>query len=473
MLFFSCDLSIYGNKKIFAPLITHLNKLQCDGIKLNHEKYGILKLLPILFIGDNLGLNSIFGFSSSFNATYYCRFCKSPKEEMQKLCREDPVAMRNKSNYELDCGKNNFKVTGIKENSIFNNLKQFHVVCNPSVDLMHDFLEGVCHVVLCSILFNFVYVRQLFTLKQFNHRLKNHNFGPLEKNTNIPLITPEMLKKNKVRISASEMFVLFTHFAFIIGDYVDKDIPEWGLYLLTRDILGIILEKKVHKDTPQLLRSLICGHHELFKKLFTKKFTPKMHFAIHYPNIMEQIGPLCQVSSMRFESYHKIFKIIVKNISCRKNLLKSCLFKLKMRYANFFLNFKSFYDSKIITAKLSQTSRDEIVANYRCEFPLPENLFVTNMVEKNSIVYKVGLVIQSGVDADDTPTFAIITNIFVHKSNIFLGCQSLKVLGFSTHFHSFRVEKEDFKFIKTTNSKYIRSSYVFLGINHDNYVLWD
>lgn len=120
--------------------------------------------------------------------------------------------------HDTDCTENNFKKTGVKERSVFNDLKNFHVVRNRSVDIMHDFLEGVCHIVLCTILFNFIYIRKLFTLRQFNNRLKSHYFGPLEKNTNIPLITTEMLKKHKMRVSSSEMLVLFTHFAFIIGD---------------------------------------------------------------------------------------------------------------------------------------------------------------------------------------------------------------------------------------------------------------
>ncbi|XP_018306226.1 uncharacterized protein, partial [Mycetomoellerius zeteki] len=42
------------------------------------------KLITILFkvaliIGDNLGLNSILGFTTSFNSNFFCRFCKVTK----------------------------------------------------------------------------------------------------------------------------------------------------------------------------------------------------------------------------------------------------------------------------------------------------------------------------------------------------------------------------------------------------------
>lgn len=112
-----------------------------------------------------------------------------------------------------------------------------------------------------------------------------------------------------------------------------------------------------------------------------------MHFALHYPNII-----------------------------------------MFMRYAHFFLNFQSFFDSELKSGKLNQISRDEIVSNCRCDLPIPEFLFMTNMVVRNSLVYKVGYVIQTGRNKDETPEFALITNIFVHEKNIFLGCQSLIVL---------------------------------------------
>lgn len=95
------------------------------------------------------------------------------------------------------------------------------------------------------------------------------------------------------------------------------------------------------------------------------------------------------------------------------------------------------------------------------------------MVERNSVVYKVGYVIQTGTKKDETPEFALIKNIFVQEKNIFLGCQSLIVLGFSTHFHAFRVEKEKFLFVKQTNPKYVKSSFIFCGVNQNNYVMWD
>jgi len=124
------------------------------------------------------------------------------------------------------------------------------------------------------------------------------------------------------------------------------------------------------------------------------------------------------------------------------------------------------------TGKLTQISSKEIISNYRCDLALPEVFFRTSIVERDSIVYKVGYVVQTGKAIDDTPEFALITDIFVHEEKIFLGCQTLSVLGFSTHFHAFRVEKENLNFVKSTNILDTRASYLFEGVR-DNYVMWD
>jgi len=48
--------------------------------------------------GDNLEINSIFGFVESFNAHYYCRICKNIKQNMQMQCKNDVLYRRNPEN---------------------------------------------------------------------------------------------------------------------------------------------------------------------------------------------------------------------------------------------------------------------------------------------------------------------------------------------------------------------------------------
>lgn len=61
--------------------------------------------------------------------------------------------LRNVENYSLDSENINPSSTGIRENSVWNSLQNFHVVQNYSVNIMHDLLEGVCIYDL-KIIFN-------------------------------------------------------------------------------------------------------------------------------------------------------------------------------------------------------------------------------------------------------------------------------------------------------------------------------
>lgn len=66
-LTYTSDKEVYGNKKIFSNLIEDLKCLEEDGINIvinNDEKKVYFPL--ILILGDNLGLNSVLGFSESF-----------------------------------------------------------------------------------------------------------------------------------------------------------------------------------------------------------------------------------------------------------------------------------------------------------------------------------------------------------------------------------------------------------------------
>lgn len=129
-LFFSEDRTHYGNEKLFEPIVNMLNGLYYNGIKVNFGKIRTVKFIVALVLGDNLGLNGILSFSEGFNHNYYCRFCKSKKELLQKLLTEDAASLRNYENYCGDLLIQDFTLTGVKINSVFNKLYRFHVTRN-------------------------------------------------------------------------------------------------------------------------------------------------------------------------------------------------------------------------------------------------------------------------------------------------------------------------------------------------------
>lgn len=190
--------------------------------------------------GDNLGLNTILGFSKSFNSSQCCRICLASKNEIQKQVQEDVNIIRTIENYTTHCEENMF---GMQENCVFNTIPSFHVIENLSVDPMHDLLEGICRYDIGKTLNNLINKNQFFTLQVFHERIRFFNKTSFGENI-IPLITSDFIKKEHIIISASEMKYLVLNLSLFVGDLVPVNNQFWELYLLLRQILCIFTRSK-------------------------------------------------------------------------------------------------------------------------------------------------------------------------------------------------------------------------------------
>lgn len=129
-----------------------------------------------MVLGDNLALNSILEFVESFSANYYCRICRSHKNEMQNMCRESKLIIRNIQNYESDIVLQNVSQTGINEQCVFHKIVNYHVTSNIVCDFMHDVSEGVARYDMALIIAGLVN-QNCFTLDELNHRILFFNYG--------------------------------------------------------------------------------------------------------------------------------------------------------------------------------------------------------------------------------------------------------------------------------------------------------
>lgn len=85
-----------------------------------------------------------------------CQFCKASKFLSKTQCTEDHLTLiRNLENYYNDLTLENAKLTGIKEECIFNNIPSVKIIEMPFVDSMHDCLEEVGHYIMISVLRHF------------------------------------------------------------------------------------------------------------------------------------------------------------------------------------------------------------------------------------------------------------------------------------------------------------------------------
>lgn len=113
----------FKNEKCFQDFINKLKFLAETGITILHE--GVEKqvyFVSTCCLGDNLGINTIFGFKGSFVGDYYCRICRATQIQCQGLCEEKLNLLRNQANYTEDLKNSSF---GIKTKCIFNQIPFF------------------------------------------------------------------------------------------------------------------------------------------------------------------------------------------------------------------------------------------------------------------------------------------------------------------------------------------------------------
>ncbi|KAF4527080.1 hypothetical protein B566_EDAN015715 [Ephemera danica] len=324
MLFHSQDRdqefgNVKNNKLVFSRLIKELNFLARKGIEITTEcgKLTIYFALTLI-VGDNLGVNSILGFVESFRSHYFCRICKSSKEETQKAITENKDKVRTPQSYSNDIENNTWAESGIKEPSVWNKVTNYHAAVNFSVDEMHDVDEGIARYEMAYIINYIVNVKKFITLATLNSCIKYFNYPP---NDNIPPpITETDLKNECLIMSSSEMRNLVMYFGLMVGRYIPEDDKVWELYISLRKIFELVYARVLQKSCHLLIKDAVEVHHQLYIDILQKDLKPKHHLLTHAARVFELAGPLGNISSIRFEANHKFFKEYARIIRCRKNL---------------------------------------------------------------------------------------------------------------------------------------------------------
>ncbi|GFQ94321.1 uncharacterized protein LOC106175700 [Trichonephila clavata] len=232
---YSLDVEKYGYKAIFEPLIQDLKQLLDKGIQFQGNTY---KIALWQILGDNLGLNKLFGFVECFSANFCCRFCLVHKNELQKMFKEDNSLLRHKAGHDAhvrDVMEENITTAmcGVKSDCPFNELGYWHVTSNLVVDVMHDLLEGWCATETYLILHQYIFKDKFLTLSVLNDRISNFNYGKCDSRCKPVPIKREKLSNldGSKGQSASQMWILMRILPLLIGDKVPYDNDFWSLYL--------------------------------------------------------------------------------------------------------------------------------------------------------------------------------------------------------------------------------------------------
>lgn len=423
-LFHSSDLKQFGQNMVFGNLVKELNYLKTHGVEVKiFEKFYRIYFSTILVLGDNLGLNSLLGFQECFTSNHFCRFCKKTRADTQLLTSEDRLSLRNKHNYLEDLRINYAYQTGIKSFSILNNIKGFHVTQNYAVDIAHDIFEGVGPIVMANLLYQFIYVDKYFNLDMLNDRIKFFNYSSNDNKP--PLLSAENLKKQCIRMSASEMKTFLLSAGLIIGDLIPHNNEFWEIFIYLRKILQIILRKSIDLKMIFNLDNYIQKHHALFLKKYVK-LKPKFHFMTHYPSILKKIGPIANIMTLRYESKHRLSKLSADVVASRVNITRTLSIKHQLKLASIFSDNVGFSDH-LYYKKTEKKSIYAFLPDFEEVIKFSDYLYHENLDEFEAeamCVDKFRLRSKSFAKSDIilldnnlTPVFGEISKILVSSNN--------------------------------------------------------
>lgn len=430
-LFYSSDRIIFGNKVILEIFVKQLHHIEKNGISVNlHGKMIRVYFTLFLLLGDNLGVNSITGMSESFNSKNYCRVCFSSKETCETMSVEDKLYFRNPDNYAQDLVE---KSNGVKEYCVLNDLAYFHTTKNVSCDIMHDLFEGICRYDMGQILYYFVYVKKKFKLEFLNSRIKYFDYRQnIDAGNRIPSIAESQVKKKCLTMSSSEMLAFVIYFPFLVFDVIDTDDEGWSFYCLLYEVLVYSTKDEFSSSELLYFRHLIKQHNMLFMDLFQEKLKPKFHFLTHYPTLIENVGPLNVLSSIRYEAVHKIGKTNAHIVTSRVNILKTLSTRYQLRLCcrfQFNIGLKDKYEFGIC----KQLSNENHTKYLKSQLNGNESLFEVDWFKMNGVKFLVGCAVKLPEDGSEWPMFGIVESVICSKGEkVFLYCKVITNVDLQT-----------------------------------------
>lgn len=196
ILFNSMNRQVFSNGCTFSKALDELRYLLSEGIEINHDQKTSRVYFSLeLILGDNLGLHSLLGFNESFRSKYFCRFCLINKNDIIEIFNERNCTLRDNLLHGEHIKTINSSETGVKGPCIFTSIPGYNLFENMSMDVMHDYLEGVCQYDLGLILYHFIKIQKEFTLTQLNISIASFPFDKNEKNRPIEILEKHINNK--------------------------------------------------------------------------------------------------------------------------------------------------------------------------------------------------------------------------------------------------------------------------------------
>lgn len=141
-------------QRFLRPIIENINWLQLHGLSINGRS---LKFSFSTIVADNLAAHLVGGFQSSFSNGFPCRRCyitHADRTVPVDLVQAGPRTIHHHDHLvqRVDADPTESPLMGVVGRSPIEDLIGFHPVTSLPADIMHDFVEGVCPIIIMGIL---------------------------------------------------------------------------------------------------------------------------------------------------------------------------------------------------------------------------------------------------------------------------------------------------------------------------------
>ena len=356
------------------------------------------------------------------------------------MFQEYESLLRTTQSYDEEVLMNDFQRTGIKEKCIFNDINNFHICENPSVDVMHDLSEGIACYTIAEILEVLIRNKDI-TLSVVNNRIEAFQYGQFEiGNKPRPIYFTQGKKggeKIKLKQSSAEMLCLARYLGLIIGDLIPPDNKYWKLYLILRKIISVLTSPSLTKGVMLNVAELIQKHNQMYFSFFGK-LKPKMHLWIHYPRIMILNGPVIHYATNKFERKNKKLKETAVGVTSTMNLPLTITIKHQLQ---------SCYAMKF-SPPIQQDTILGLVLDKNVQINELKILFLTMSDDALVTIFKnidiLGKTFSAGTifvtNIDQTgPCFGKLKRIFSYENCVYLQAEQFETLYFNHYYYAYNV----------------------------------
>ncbi|KAL3249610.1 hypothetical protein MRX96_055828 [Rhipicephalus microplus] len=435
----------HGINVILKPVVDDVSALWMTGFTLWKNSVAVkVRAILVAFSGDNLSMNRLGGFTCSFSRGRPCRFCTSPNSAFNTAFHESDVKVRNlplHQNHVASAKINRQLGTalyGVKDESPLTDVAYFDVTVQLPPDLMHDVLEGAIPHVLRHIL------QGLLRSGVIRHsdldRIRTFVFGAHDKKNKPEEVVKSFLNgQSAYKGTASQKWCLFRFFSLMFADIVPKQNEHWEVYLLLRSIADITFADKIPHDHLAYLQDEIRFFLSSFAALYPGAIIPKLHFLIHYPRLISELGPLKQYWCMRYEAKHQYMKTIAQRNQNFRNICKSIAERHQLLQSFEFSNLE--VDRGIQTKRSRQLKLEDLCSYMRKVVSPGIPVWEVGSAEVENLVFKKFDVVI--LEKQQLPLFGQIRRLYIYCGSLFLLVDVLMTVRFDRHRWSYVVDNTD------------------------------